>query len=148
MRYNLLMQTRGKIAQIGDSKMKVLDIFLPLSPAQAIVVEKAQILANTFGENEQKTELRIASLLLKNKSVSAAKQARSFNQFVEKFMPALFVQAKKLAQSANIARSESPRNGKYFYYLSFADLPEYISDPWHGAINKADILREAILQSA
>ena len=63
--------------------MKVLDIFLPLSPAQAIVVEKAQILANTFGENEQKTELRIASLLLKNKSVSAAKQARSFNQFVE-----------------------------------------------------------------
>ena len=128
--------------------MNVIDIFLPLSPAQASNVEKAQKLANTYGENEQKTELRIASLLLNNKNESAAKQARSFNQFVEKFMPALFVQAKKLAQSANIARSESPRNGKYFYYLSFADLPEYISDPWHGAINKADILREAILQSA
>lgn len=127
--------------------MHVLDIFLPLSPAQSKIVDSAKNISKSLGENTLKAELRIASLLLNNKNESAANQARSFNLLVKKFIPNLFAKAKELAESASITKSESARNGKYFYYLSFSGLPGYASDPWHGAIGKADVLREAIIQS-
>ena len=145
MRYNLLIQTKGKIAQ-SESHMHILDIFLPLSLAQTKIVESSKKISNSLGENTLKTELRIASLLLNNKNESAFNQTRSFNLLVKKFIPNLFADAKELTETARITKSENARNGKHFYYLSFSSLPDYAPDPWHGAISKADVLREAIIQ--
>lgn len=128
--------------------MDYLDIFLPLSLTQLGLVEAAKALSESYGDSEQKAKLRIAALLLNNKNESAANQARGFNLFVKKFMPTLFSEAKKTADSASVTRSNNTRYGKYFYYLSFTTHPEYRSDPWHGAISKAEILREAIIQNA
>lgn len=78
-----------------------------------------------------------------------AQVERIYLKNVRKEYPDFYKQAQQTAREATLTKSEKKENARFYYWVSFANIPDYpSSDAFWGKPSVQEVLKEALIAHA